>query len=100
MKGLTAKVGWRGHAPLLSFAIEPLRNGETLSTPSLPLLKARPSQCQRRGAICIDIAGPVGIGQKKCLPRECSHLDGETGETSRDIGRIGVPPHYNHTWLQ
>ena len=46
---------------------------ETLSTPSLPLLKARPPWCQRRGVICIETAGLVGIGWKK-HPRECAHL--------------------------
>ena len=52
----------RGGVPLLSFAKEPLRIGEILSTPSLPPLEARPPQCLRRGATCVDIAGPVGIG--------------------------------------
>ena len=49
--------------------------GKILSTVSLPLLKARPPWCQRRGAICIEVASPVGIGWRKCLQRVCSHLD-------------------------
>ena len=80
-KRLTAKLGQRDSASLLSFAIEPLRSGETLSTPSLPLLKAGPPPCQRRGAICTDIASPVGIGQRKCPQKECSCLDRENGRT-------------------
>ena len=81
MKGLTEKSGWRGSAPLLSFTIESLRNGETLSTPSLPLFKGRPPWCQRRGAICIDVASPVGIGWKKDPQRVCSCLDRGDGRT-------------------
>ena len=74
-KGLTMKLGQGDSASLLNFTIEPLRNGETLSTLPLPLLEARPHLCQRRGAICIDLAGPVGIGWRKHPWRECSHLD-------------------------
>ena len=75
MKKPTMKSDQRGSAPLLSFAIEPLRNGETLSTLSLPLLEARLHHCQRKGAICICIASPVGIGWRKCSQRVCLHLD-------------------------
>ena len=81
MKGSTVKSDQRGGAPLLSFAIEPLGIGETLSTPSLPLLKARPPQCQKRGAICIEVASPMGIGQRMCPQRVCSHLDRGGGKT-------------------
>ena len=75
MKGPTAKLGQRGSAPLLSFATEPPGNGETLSTPALPLHEAGPPWSQRRGVACVDIASLVGIGQRKCPPRKCSHLD-------------------------
>ena len=74
-KGSTVKSDQGGGVPPLSFVIEPLGIGEILSTQSLPLLEARPPQCQRRGATCIDIASPVGIGQRKCPQRVCSHLD-------------------------
>ena len=78
-KRLTAKSGWRGGVPLLNFAIELLGNEEILSTPSLSLLDVRPAWCLRKGAICIDVAGQVGIGQKKCPQIVCSCLDRREG---------------------
>ena len=87
---LTTKLGQRGGVPLLSFAIEPLRYGETLSTLSLSLLEARPPWCHRRGGIWLDIAGPVGIGWRNFPWRVCSHLDRGDGKTLKE---------YRECWL-
>ena len=74
MRRLTVKPGQRGGVPFLSFSTEPLGNGATLSTPPAPFHKAKPPQPERRWVACIDAAGPVGIGWRKCPQRECSHL--------------------------
>ena len=101
-KGLTAKFGQRDGASLLSFSIEPIRNGETLSTPSLPLLEARPHWCLRRGAICINITGPVGIGWRKHPQRECSCLgrgDRRTLKGNREcLCTSSLQPHLALGW--
>ena len=80
-RGLTAKLGQRGGAPLLTFATEPLRNGETLSAPPPPLPWAGPPWSHRRGVACIDDASPVGIWWKKCPQKEYSHLGRGNGKS-------------------
>ena len=83
---------WVGEVVLLfwAFAIVPLGNGETLSTLSLPPLKTRPPQCQRRGAVYIDIASPVGIGQRKHYRRVCSCLVRGEGKIHKEYRGVLV----------
>ena len=46
-----------------------------------PLQEARPPCPQRKGVACIQEAGPVGIGQRKCPWRQCSCLDRGNGKS-------------------
>ena len=83
MKGPRMKSGWRGSAPLLSFATEPLRNGKHIQPHlSLFLRQDHLGVREKRGAICIDVASPVGISQRKC---SCLDMgDGRTLEGYRE----------------
>ena len=61
----------RGGDPLLTSSMEPLRKRGALLAPPAPLHKVGAPQSQRKGVTCVDTAGAVGMGQRKCPQRQC-----------------------------
>ena len=86
MRELTKKLGQRGSVPLLNSFTKPLRKRSTLSVLPPPLHEVIAPWFQRKGVVCIDAAGLVGIRQGKHHQREYRHPDRRNGTSLEEYG--------------